>query len=57
MNYFSKDNSVEYVYGAVDRVHDRGSQGLQSQLNEDRPIPDLRQRLKHEGVHFLGCGK
>jgi hypothetical protein len=55
MNYFSKDNSVQYVHGAVDRVHGRSSQGLRSQLNEDHPIPRLRQRLKHEGVHFLGC--
>jgi hypothetical protein len=24
-NYFSKDKSVEYIHGVVDRVHDRGS--------------------------------
>jgi hypothetical protein len=29
-----------------------GSQGLRSQLNEDRPIPDLQQRLKREGYVF-----
>jgi hypothetical protein len=34
----------------------RGSQGLQSQLNEDRPIPDLWQRLKREGVRSLSDG-
>jgi hypothetical protein len=34
----------------------RGSQGLRSQLNEDHPIPDLRSRLKREGVRFLGRG-
>jgi hypothetical protein len=29
-----------------------GSQGLRSQLNEDRPILDLQQRLKREGYIF-----
>jgi hypothetical protein len=42
MNYFPKDNPVEYVHGAVDQVHGRGSKGVRSQLNEDRPIPNLR---------------
>jgi hypothetical protein len=55
LNYFSEDKCVKYVHGAVDRVHDHSSQGLWSQVNEDRPIPDMRRRLKDEGVRFLGC--
>jgi hypothetical protein len=53
MNYFPKDNSVEYIHGTVDRVHWRRLTGLWTSLNAGRWLPD--QRLKLNQVNrYLG---
>jgi hypothetical protein len=41
-NYFPYEKSIEYVHGAVVRVHRRWLMGLRTSLNGDRWLPDLR---------------
>jgi hypothetical protein len=45
-NYFLKEKSVDYVHGAVHRVHDVGSWSTASSLNTSRSIMDARLRLE-----------
>jgi hypothetical protein len=42
---FLKKKSVEYVHGAVDRVHRCRLMGLQTSLNVGHWLPDRRLRL------------
>jgi hypothetical protein len=46
MKLFLKENSVELVHGTVDRVHGPRFTEPTKPINEDRPILDLRSRLK-----------
>jgi hypothetical protein len=46
LNCFLKEKSVDYVHGAVHRVHDTGSRSTVPSLNTSRSILDGRLRLE-----------
>jgi hypothetical protein len=51
-NYFLKEKSVDYVNGAVHRVHGVGSRFTASSLNTSCSIMDARPRLEwRRGMH------
>jgi hypothetical protein len=45
-NYFLKEKFMDYVHGAVHRVHGVGSRSTASSLNTSRSIMDAQLRLE-----------
>jgi hypothetical protein len=51
-NYFPSEKSVEYVYGTVDRVHQRRLTGLRTSLHAGRWLPDRWLRLNQSNWYL-----